>query len=239
LTVQSVCGASSTDLTTASILQFCGNAFTAGGNKSLRLDSGKPTWCIQVEPMGNCYINANVVLSSITMLYSGGTVSEIPAISDKTSLTADKNQDGIEEITVCFRKEDLRELFSALPAGENTVIVTIRMDLVTGGQVFAELFARVFTSGGVLAASVSPNPFNPSAVLTFRTTRPGPARVVLYNVSGRAVRTLLDDRTLSAGRHDVSIDGRDDTGEALASGIYLYRIEAAEGSAAGRVALLK
>ena len=50
---------------------------------------------------------------------------------------------------------------------------TLRMDLVTGGQVSAEVLIRVFSSGATLAARVTPNPFNPRATLSFRTTRAG------------------------------------------------------------------
>jgi PKD repeat protein len=239
LSVQGSCGSPSTDVTTATVNQFCGLAFTTGGNKNLRLDSGKQTWCAQIEPTGGCYSNTDVDLASIVMQYSGGAVSEIHASSDKSSISGDKNQNGIDEITACFQKSDLRLLFSALPSGENTVTVTIRMNLVTGGQVAASLTIRVFSSGSALAASVTPNPFNPRATLSFRTMETGFARARLFDSSGRLVRTLLDERALAAGYHEVVLDGRGNAGNALASGIYLFRVETAEGTASGRVVLLK
>lgn len=239
LTVQGSCGSPSIATTTATVNEFCALAFTTGGNKSLRLDSGKPAWCAQIEPVGGCYSNTDVNLASVVMQYSGGAVSEIHASADKSAISGDKNQDGIDEITTCFQKSDLRQLFSALPSGENTVTVTIRMDLVTGGQVAAQLAIRVFSSGPALAASVTPNPFNPRATLSFRTARDGFARATLFDARGRLVRTLLDERSLPAGYHEVALDGRSATGQALSTGIYLYRLETAEGSAAGRVVLLK
>jgi PKD repeat protein len=238
LTVQGSC-ATTTDHTTATISQFCAIAFTTGGNKTLRLDSGKATWCAEIEPLNLCYANGDVDLSSIVMLYSGGSVSEISAISDKIAISGDKNRNGIEEITACFRKEDLRLLFSALPSGENTVTATIRMDLVSGGHVDAPFTVRVFSSGPALVATVTPNPFNPRATLSFRTTRAGFARASLFDASGRFVRTLLDRQSLAPGAHDVPMDGRGNAGESLASGIYLYRLETVDGSATGRVVLLK
>jgi PKD repeat protein len=239
LTVQGACGSPSTATTTATVNQFCALAFTTGGNKSLRLDSGKPAWCAQIEPVGGCYTNADVNLGSIVMQYAGGAVSEIHASTDKSAISGDKNQDGIDEITACFQKTDLRQLFSALPSGENTVTVTIGMNLVSGGQVAAQLTIRVFSSGPALAASVTPNPFNPRATLSFRTARDGHARAMLFDATGRLVRTLLDERSLPAGYHEVALDGRNATGQALSSGIYLYRVETAEGAASGRVVLLK
>jgi len=239
LTVQGSCGGASTDMTTATVSQFCGLAFTTGGNKSIRLDSGKSGWCAQIEPTSGCYSNTDVDLSSIVMQYSGGAVSEIHASVDKSAISGDKNQDGIDEITACFQKTDLRQLFSALPSGENLVTVTIQMSLVSGGQVAAPLTIRVFSSGPALAASVTPNPFNPSAILSFRTTGAGFARARLFDSTGRLVRTLLDERSVAAGYHEVPLDGRNQTGGPLSSGIYLYRIDTAEGTASGRVVLLK
>ena len=235
LTVTGSCGTSS-DVTTVTLGPFCAFAFTSGGNKNLRLDSGKPNWCAQVQPVPGCYANSDVVLSSIVLRYNGG---EIHANTGKSAVSGDVNKDGIEEVTACFTKTDLRQLFAGLPAGENQITVSIGMDLVSGGQVSADLTIRVFSSGAVLAARVTPNPFNPSAILTFHTTRDGFARVALYDASGRRVRTLLDEPMVTAGIHEVRLDGRGSTGTALPSGIYLYRVETAEGTASGRVVLLK
>lgn len=238
LSVTGTCG-SATDQTTATVGQLCATAFTTGGNRTVRLDSGRPTWCAQVEPIGNCYAGADVDLSSIVMQFDGGTASEIRAIADKASINGDRNANGVEEITACFRKEDLRQLFSGVPSGESIVTATLRMGLVTGGQVHAEVLIRVFSSGATLAAQVTPNPFNPRATLSFRTTREGFARATLHDASGRLVRALLNERSMAAGYHDVALDGRTSSGEALPSGVYLYRLETAEGATSGRVVLLK
>jgi flagellar hook assembly protein FlgD len=51
-------------------------------------------------------------------------------------------------------------------------------------------------------------------------------RLVLHDVSGRLVRTLVEG-TRSAGVHRVEWDGRDDGGRRLAAGVYLARLEGA------------
>ncbi|HTM01483.1 MAG TPA: FlgD immunoglobulin-like domain containing protein [Candidatus Omnitrophota bacterium] len=89
-----------------------------------------------------------------------------------------------------------------------------------------------------LAASLAPLPMHPAGNLRFVTTRPGSARVSLFDARGRRVRTLLADR-IGAGAHTLAIDGRDDHGRPLGSGLYWFRIEAAEGMATGRVVLLR
>jgi hypothetical protein len=78
-----------------------------------------------------------------------------------------------------------------------------------------------------------PNPFNPTT--TIRYSIPNAARVTLsvYDISGRLVTTLVDGWR-DAGAHEVTFDASD-----LVSGIYLYRLEAGDFSAAGKMALMK
>jgi PKD repeat protein len=239
LTVTGECG-SSTGTTTAEIRQACDAfAFTRGGNRTIRLNSGRPRACVQIEPQAGCYRNEDVVLSSIVMKYTGGTVTEIHAISDKTVVDSDTNGDGIAEITACFRKEDLRQLFSGLPGGESDPIVALEGDLTTGGRFQTTLELRVISGGGSTVATVSPNPFNPAGTLTFTTARPGRVTVDLFDVGGRLVRTILDEPSLAAGVHEVRVDGRGQRGESLASGIYFIRGVSAEGEFRKRIAILK
>ena len=74
--------------------------------------------------------------------------------------------------------------------------------------------------------------------LRFRNTRAGALRVRLYDTRGRGVRLLLDDPFAPAGVHAVVIPV-DDARRRLASSVYFYRIEAAEGRATGRVPVLR
>jgi flagellar hook assembly protein FlgD len=61
----------------------------------------------------------------------------------------------------------------------------------------------------------------------------------MFDVNGRLVRTLVDSAFLERGSHKVSIDGRDRQGNALATGVFFYRVETVEGSASGRIAIVK
>jgi flagellar hook assembly protein FlgD len=58
---------------------------------------------------------------------------------------------------------------------------------------------------------------------------PSPETVSLrvYDVAGRLVRSLLDQRSLGGGRHAVVWDGRNHAGRRVAAGIYIYRLDAA------------
>jgi hypothetical protein len=69
--------------------------------------------------------------------------------------------------------------------------------------------------------------------------RPQPARVDLFDASGRHVRALLDDADMAPGLHSLNFDARDDHGDRLASGVYFYRVQAAERSVAGRFVIVR
>ena len=68
-----------------------------------------------------------------------------------------------------------------------------------------------------------PNPFQAGTAVAFRLARPAEVRVAVFDVTGRAVRTLLDERRES-GLQEVRWDGRDDQGRSMAAGVYLYRM---------------
>jgi hypothetical protein len=83
-----------------------------------------------------------------------------------------------------------------------------------------------------------PNPFNPATTIGFALAISGHTKISVYNVLGQNVRTLVDGH-LEAGRHSVVWDGKDDGGRAVASGIYLYRIETIEYIETRKMLLLK
>ncbi|MCX5800823.1 MAG: hypothetical protein NTX17_05485 [Candidatus Eisenbacteria bacterium] len=70
-----------------------------------------------------------------------------------------------------------------------------------------------------------PNPFNPVTAIRFSTSHSGRVALRVYDVTGRPVRTLVQE-IRGAGRYEVKWDGRDDNGRGVPSGVYLYRLEA-------------
>ena len=83
-----------------------------------------------------------------------------------------------------------------------------------------------------------PNPFNPQTQIEFDLPASGAVTLTVFDVLGRQVR-LLAEGGLSAGRHTVSWDGRGDDGNTVASGIYLYRLQASNWSQSRKMILLK
>lgn len=103
--------------------------------------------------------------------------------------------------------------------------------------------AAVAAAGDIAAASPLlhpgfPNPFNPSTTLAFALPATGRARVAVFDLGGRLVRTLVD-ASLEAGPHQAVWDGRDDAGRVVGAGTYLARLEAAGTASTTRLTLVK
>ncbi len=66
-----------------------------------------------------------------------------------------------------------------------------------------------------------PNPFNPSTNISFQIGTIQNVSLKIYDNQGRLVRTLLEN-TLHAGKHEISWDGRNDSGLSVSAGTYYY-----------------
>jgi hypothetical protein len=83
-----------------------------------------------------------------------------------------------------------------------------------------------------------PNPFNPSTVIRFTLPRTAPVTLSITDVLGRHVVTLVD-KIVESGVHEVVWDGRNGSGNPVASGMYLYRLQSASFTQSRKMILLK
>ena len=88
-------------------------------------------------------------------------------------------------------------------------------------------------------AQNTPNPFNPKTTIAFALPRPESVTLTVHDLAGRLVRTLVSGEPLPAGRHERDWWGRDERGRRVASGVYLYRLEAGSYNETKRMTLLK
>jgi hypothetical protein len=70
-----------------------------------------------------------------------------------------------------------------------------------------------------------PNPMSPRTRIEFAIGMPGRVSLRIVDVTGHVVRTLVDD-TLGVGRYDAVWDGRTDSGERVASGVFFCQLRA-------------
>lgn len=92
-----------------------------------------------------------------------------------------------------------------------------------GGQLLARATLPDLVSGLQLLAA-TPNPFNPRTVLEYELAEAGPVSLEVFDSRGRHVATLVNEMR-TAGPHSAMFTGTDDSGRALASGVYHLRLQ--------------
>jgi hypothetical protein len=83
-----------------------------------------------------------------------------------------------------------------------------------------------------------PNPFNLVTEITFTLPERSRVSLVIYNVLGQKVRTLVQ-QDMDAGTHSVQWDSRNENGSLMASGIYFYRFETEKFAKTMKMVLIK
>lgn len=87
-----------------------------------------------------------------------------------------------------------------------------------------------------------PNPFNPTTNIRFQipdgSTGNRPVQLLIYNLLGELVRILVDEPKAN-GHYLVEWDGKDENGDAVASGLYFYRLTAGDHALTRRMLMLK
>ncbi len=85
-----------------------------------------------------------------------------------------------------------------------------------------------------------PNPFNASTLISFYLPKNSRVSLTVYNILGQRVKTLLDGVQMTGPQtHRVDWNGTDGSGQSVATGVYFYRLEIGDQSAAKKMMLLK
>ncbi len=82
--------------------------------------------------------------------------------------------------------------------------------------------------GTMTLAHNYPNPFNASTTIRYELTQESRIQLAVFDIQGRLVRTLVD-AIQGAGQHFLTWDGQDQSGKALASGVYFCRLTTKDG----------
>lgn len=103
------------------------------------------------------------------------------------------------------------------------------VDVISDGSLLPKTFAL---------AQNFPNPFNPSTKIGFDVPKKAHVTLAIYNVLGQQVRTLINEE-LDAMSYHVIWEGDDDSGAKVASGMYFYKIIAADFVKSRKMMLVK
>ncbi|MCB9509105.1 MAG: T9SS type A sorting domain-containing protein [Deferribacteres bacterium] len=83
-----------------------------------------------------------------------------------------------------------------------------------------------------------PNPFNPTTVIRYQLPASAEVKLSIYNTAGQLVRTLVNGE-MPAGTHSIVWDATDNSGQRVASGVYLYLLRAGEFTSQKKLILMK
>jgi len=83
-----------------------------------------------------------------------------------------------------------------------------------------------------------PNPFNPTTTIEFGVPSDGNVRIEVYNITGQKVKTLTN-QYYTAGSYTIDWNSTDDSGNEVATGVYLYRMTASDFVETKKMVLMK
>jgi len=83
-----------------------------------------------------------------------------------------------------------------------------------------------------------PNPFNPETRIEFFIPKAGVVDMKIYNALGQVVRNLVNKHK-PVDKYSVRWDGRNGTGERVASGMYFYQLQVDDFVSSKKMLLLK
>ncbi|MBN2366274.1 MAG: T9SS C-terminal target domain-containing protein [Calditrichaeota bacterium] len=69
-----------------------------------------------------------------------------------------------------------------------------------------------------------PNPFNPSTTIQYEIPRAGEVEIRIFDINGRLVKTIKNQKQV-AGSYNFLWDGQNDSGNKVASGLYIYSLK--------------
>ena len=134
-----------------------------------------------------------------------GNRRSLPASSaGSCAVFHDRNNDGTLDMTGIDELDDLLFLFTNTPLQTDTETPP--------------------ASSALALLPNYPNPFTDQTILPFHLDEPAAVRLVIYDLLGRDIRTLLD-ASRHQGTHALMWDGRDDAGRLVSGGVYFYRLE--------------
>ena len=204
------------------------------------------------NPASRGFLWADGIMKSVGTL--GGIYSAAFGLNDRDQVVGASTRADGTQVAYLWSSDQMLDLNSLLPPGSGWLL-TAAWDIDPAGVIVGEgvrpdgktrafLLApaantSVPTAGPAVLrfAGVAPNPMRENARLAFELPRPSRVRLVVHDLSGRAVRELATG-WFGAGPQSVSWDGRDDRGAALAQGAYYAHLVTDAGSVTRRFVVL-
>jgi hypothetical protein len=203
-----------------------GAKFVPNGFKSVTLGTnGTITWNVNIQTAGTYRLNVfyqNPGSSQTGQIrVDGTTVLSNLALVSKTDST------GTNVLSDVFNLTAGSHALALVASQVNVDFVQLIRETVT-----SVAGPKTVPQGFALAQNY-PNPFNPTTTINFSLGKASQVKLILYNVLGQKVATLID-RRMAAGAQTVEFDASN-----LTSGVYFYRLEAGDLVMQKRMLLIK
>ena len=159
---------------------------------------------------------------------------------------------GITSVTIPWHDPDresdtelsLELEFDGDMTSDGTLTFTVGADAIagySGPSLTAQL--SVTAAGAIGLFANYPNPFNPETWFPYQLSKPSDVTITIYDVRGRAVRVLkLGHQAAGVYRNRNKAahwDGKNETGEPVASGVYFYTLKAGDFTATRKMLIRK
>jgi VCBS repeat protein/flagellar hook capping protein FlgD len=153
--------------------------------------------------------------------FTAGTANCIVGVNPKTLIVGDFNRNAGQDLATAN-------------AGSGTVSVLpdvgppgSALNRVSQFKRPRKIDAEVPKVARFALAMSRPNPTSVEAIIPFETPREAAVELAIYDIAGRAVKTLVD-ATLPPGQHEARWDGTTDRGDRARPGTYFYRLRAGD-----------
>ena len=138
--------------------------------------------------------------------------------------------DGSDQVELYVKEGNTEAKVSPVPPGRSGQVIQL------------DLSAQLRPEVSMLRQNY-PNPFNPDTWIPYQLSEDGDVEIRIYAVTGQLVRTLnLGNRPAGFYTDKAKAaywDGRNATGESVASGIYFYSIQASDFTATKKMIIMK
>ncbi len=130
---------------------------------------------------------------------------------------------------------DFQDLTVATGESYEYQLGVVRSD---GSEIRSDFVAVTLVPTDLRLAQNVPNPFNPITTIRYELAAAAKVQLVVYNIRGERVRTLVNSRQ-TPGEYTATWDGTTDTGNSVATGVYVYRLQTPTRTIAKKMVLLK
>lgn len=170
------------------------------------------TWCTSFNEYTNTYMmqmidaDGNPVPTNLNIdefeVYSDRSTYQLASVTDTDAAILFHRGYDVGSETTFFSSGVVSYLINSsdLPITEDEIVTTAKIQL-----------------------SNYPNPFNPTTTISFSITNDSNIELSIYNIKGQKVKTLAKNR-FQKGNHSVIWNGDDESGKAVSSGLYLYKL---------------